>query len=466
MRVLALTAFVLLAACSSKTLVPAGGGLMSLFSGPALKLREYRVQQLPNGMKIYFVRDDSLPRVSLQLLVKVGQRDEPADLVGINSVVASLLDQGTTTKSAGQLAEAFNALGTEFGASPSDDLSFYSASTVTPEASKLLDLFVDVMTRPAFSEKELGRTRAQYLAAIRRRMDNPSGFAGLQYEKFLFGAHPYGRDSLGDEKSLKRIKRADLLRYYLAWYRPNNAIMAVTGRYDADFEKKVADAFSKWGRRKVKDVESPKLAQIGGTSMRLVSKPGLVQTQIRMGRMGIERANPDDFKLRLANEALGGGFGSRLMQKIRDDLGLTYSISSGFDAREKGGSFTISTFTKNETAGRTIEEIFKVYREYVEKGITQAELDTAKAQLIGQYPRSLETADAMAGQLLMIDFYKLPIAYLTDFPKLIERISLTEVNEAIRKHLGDGSLRVLVYGDKRAVAGQLKAWNPEIVDVR
>ena len=116
--------------------------------------------------------------------------------------------------------------------------------------------------------------------------------------------------------------------------------------------------------------------------------------------------------------------------------------------------------------GKTVEEVLKVYDQYVEKGITEAELETAKAQLIGQFPRSLETADGMAFQLLLVDFYRLPMTYLTDFPRLVNEVSLSDVNEALKKHLSPGGLKILVYGDRKFVAPQLKTWNPEIVDVK
>lgn len=457
-----------LAACSGKPASqgPEPRGFLSFFSTPSVKLRPYRVEELPNGLKIYFVRDESLPRVSLRALVKVGLRDEPADLGGVNSLVASTLDSGTSTRTAEQLADAFNQLGTEFSAAPSDDMSVFSASTITPEADHLLEIFADVLTHPLFAEAELNRERDQYRSALRRRVDNPAGYVAREYDKYLLGANPYGRDGLGTEASLAKIRRADLMRYYLSWYRPNNTLMVVTGRYGEDFEKNVVKTFSSWSRRDVKAVPFEPAAQVEKKSLRLVSKPGLVQTQIRFGRLAVERGHPDDLKLRLANEALGGGFGSRLMQKIRDDQGLTYSISSGFEAQQKAGVFTISTFTKNETVGKTVEEVLKVYDDYVEKGMTEEELSAAKAQLIGQFPRALETSDGMAFQLLLIDFYRLPLTDLTDFPKLVNDVSLKDVNDALKRHLAPGALKILVYGDRKFVAPQLKTWNPEIIDVK
>lgn len=465
---------VAVASCSSKPKEPAaktvgassGGGIFSFLSSPAIKVRPYSVRELPNGLRIYFIRDETLPRVSLQALVKVGSRQEPAELQGLNSLTAGLLDQGTTSKNAEALAEAFNALGTEFSANPGDDSTFFSASTLSPEAERLLDLFYDVLMNPGFSEKELNRKRDQYKSALKRRMDNASAFASREYEGYLYGDHPYGRDNLGTFQSLDRVRRTDLLRFYLSWYRPNNTLLAVAGRFDADFEKKVEDLFGKWGKRELKETPSPMPSPVDKLSVRLVTKPGLVQTQIRIGQIGIARADDDYIRMLLANEALGGGFGSRLMQRIRDDLGLTYSISSGVDARKVAGSFNISTFTRNDSVGRTIQETLGVFRDYVSKGITEEELATAKAQIIGQYPRGIETADGMARQLLMIDFYGRPLSYLTDFPKIVDAVKLSDVNAAIKKHMRADGLKILVYGDEKAIAAQLKDLNPEIVKAK
>lgn len=459
------------AACSSKSkddkpknvAIPSGGGLFSFLSSPAIKIRPYTIRELPNGLRVYFIRDETLPRVSFQALVKAGSRQEPADLQGLNSLVASLLDQGTTSKSAEALAEAFNALGTEFNASPGDDFTMLGASTLSPEADRLLDLFHDVLMNPAFSEKELNRSRDQYKSALKRRLDNAAGYASREYERYLYGDHPYGRDSWGTNESLDRIRRTDLLRYYLSWYRPNNTLLAVTGRFGPEFEAKVEQMFGQWAKREIKETPAPPPAAVEKLTVRLVSKPSLVQTQLRFGQIGIARADADYVKMMLANEALGGGFGSRLMQRIRDDLGLTYSISSGVDARLVTGSFGITTFTKNDSVGRTIQETLTVYRQYVEKGITAEELATAKAQIIGQYPRGIETADQMAGQLLRMDFYGRPLNYLTEFPKIVAATGLDEVNAAIKKHMRADGMKILVYGDEKAVAAQLKDLNPEIV---
>ena len=202
------------------------------------------------------------------------------------------------------------------------------------------------------------------------------------------------------------------------------------------------------------------------TKMKFFTKPNLKQTQIRLGQRGIPRNNEDFLKLRLANEILGGGFSSRLNQKIRDDLGLTYSIGSSIDARSDRGIFIVSTFTKNETAGKTLTETLAVFQEFVENGVNETELRAAKNLLIGQFPKVIETPDRLASTYMFLDFYGVPRSYLSDFIKNLEKISLTEVNEVIKKYYHPRNFRIVVYGDENIVMPQLSDFKPEVERIK
>lgn len=445
-----------LSACSSKPLSFGGGAQET-------KLPPYTVRTLKNGLKIYYVQDNSLPRLSLTALVKTGTLGEPEGKLGVNAMVAYLLNQGSKGKTAVQLADAFGALGTEFSAGPGADQTTFSASSLSTQSNELLALFHEVLTSPAFADAEIEKTRSLALSSLKKRIDNPSGFAGRQMTRFLHTDQGYGRDVLGNSDSLRKLRKVDLIRQYLNNYRPNNTLMAVAGRFDDAFAENLEKLFSTWEAKDVEAVTVAPLAAQKDLQVRLVSKKGLAQTQIRMGAPAVTRANADYLPLRLASEALGGGFGARLMQRIRDDLGLTYSIYSGVSADRQQGVFSISTFTKNETAGRTVDEALAVYEKFANEGITQKELEMAKAQLLGQFPRTLETSDQVAGQLISIDAYGLPLTYLTEFEKNVSRVTLTQVNTAIKTHFAPKGLKVLIYADQAVVGSQLEKFKPEIL---
>lgn len=426
------------------------------------KLRPMREMQLENGLKIIFINDNSLPRVSMTMLAKVGARQDPKGKEGINSLTSQLLEQGTQSRNATVLADELGQLGTEIGIEPGHDFTIITMDGLVNSADKLLSLYSDIIMNPAFMDGEVARAKSQVIAQQQKKIDNPSSYANDAFDLFLYQSHPYANDISGTPASVKKITKQDIIRHYLNNYRPNNAELAVVGRFNKDFEVKVSEAFKKWPGKPIKEVANPELKPIQGLEMKLVSKPGLQQAQIRIGGFGIRRNDPDFLKLRVANVALGGDFGSRLNQHIRDDLGLTYSIYSSFDSRADRGPFLISTFTKNETVGKVLQESLKSLSEFVDKGITEAELKASKEQLLSQFPRAIETADRLAYNILMLNYYGVPLSYLQDFTKNVEALSLSEINQSIQKHIDAKNLRVLVYADEKKVADQLKAYKPSI----
>jgi zinc protease len=318
---------------------------------------------------------------------------------------------------------------------------------------------------PAFKDPEINRIRSQMLASLQKKIDNPSAYADLQMDQYLYGSHPYGREVDGTPDGLKASRKQEVIRHYLTFYRPNNATLAVVGKFSEDFEAKVQAAYGKWSRRTIPVVKVDAAPAIEGVKVKLILKKGLQQTQIRISELGIARSNEDFLRLRLANEVLGGGFASRLNQKVRDDLGLTYSIASAFEARKDRGSFDIQTFTKNETAGKTLDESLAVFSNYVDVGPTDKEVNASRNQLIGQFPRAIETADRLAYNLLALDFYGIPVDYLTDYNKNVNAISVGDAQAAIKRALNTKNLKVLVYGDAK-IASQFEKYKPEIVHVK
>ncbi|UOF02767.1 M16 family metallopeptidase [Bdellovibrio reynosensis] len=450
-------------ACSStgsKDSAKAPAGYVTKGNG-SFTLQPYKTVTLDNGLKIVFIRDTSLPRISLTMMLKTGTMQEPAQQAGLNALTAYLLEQGSQSRDAMKIADDFGQLGSSIDISAGADITTVYADSLNVSSDFLLDLFADVTMNPAFKEGEINRIRAQMVAALQKKVDNPSAFANLKMDQYLFGNHPYGRDENGTIEGLKGITKQDIIKHYLTFYRPNNASLAVVGNFKEDFEKRVQEQFSKWGKRSIPIIKAEAPPVIDGLKVKLVVKKGLQQTQIRIGQIGISRVDKEYLTLRLANEVLGGSFASRLNQKVRDDLGLTYSIYSYFDVKKEPGSFEVSTFTKNETAGKTLEEALAVIRNYVEKGADDKEVDASKNQLVGQFPRAIETADRLAYNLLALDFYGISVDYLLNFNKTVNSISNKESNAALKQTLNPEKLKVLVYGDESIIA-QFEKFKPEI----
>jgi zinc protease len=344
-------------ACSSSSKrqveVPAG---YTAKSNGSFVLQPYKEVIYDNGLKVIFVRDTTLPRVSLTMMIRAGSVLEAERVAGLNALTAYMLEQGTQKKNATQIADDFGQLGTSLDINPGNDVTTIYSDSLNTGAQDLLTFFADVVMNPAFNDREIFRMRSQMQAALQKKIDDPSSFASHKMDDFLYGKHPYARDIHGTLESLRRISKQDVIKHYLTFFRPNNASLAVVGDFDEADEKKVREVFSAWTKRTVPAVNITSAVAPTQLQVRLVVKKGLQQTQIRIAQLGIPRNHPDYLPLRLSNEILGGSFASRLNQTVRDDLGLTYSIRSYFDTKKDVGSFDISTFTKNETAGKALEE--------------------------------------------------------------------------------------------------------------
>lgn len=427
------------------------------------QLRAIEEINLENGLQIFVIRDKRLPRLSLSLMVKVGQRNESNDLTGLNHLTASMLETETRYRNALKLADDLAQLGTGISVDSDDDATYFSTNALTESANEILDLFHEVITAPAFSDNELRRTKSEIRSALKKRNDNPSTVASDQIYEMIYKDHPYAQTGSGNEKSLQKIKKATLIKHYLAWYRPNNSILSVVGNFDDQFVEKIKEKFGTWSPKEIKAKAPEQFESVKKLRLRIVTKPQIKQAQIRFAQFGIDRRSPDFLKLRLANEVLGAGFSSRLNQRVRDDLGLTYSISSSYKTGFDQGLFMISTFTKNETAEKTVTEVLNVVRKFVDEGVLDQELKAAKNQLLGQLPRSLETAESLAQTIMLFDYYGVPRSYLAQFKENVEKITKQDLNEVIKKYMHPDNFEVVVYGDEKALASQFKAYNPERV---
>lgn len=417
-------------------------------SSDGFQLRSFQEETLANGLDILWIEDNSLPRISLQMMVKVGSRDELAEQSGLNAMVSSLLDQGSMRRSAPEIAADLAQIGAEFGDNPSFDQTFLAASGLSETEDQLLDIFSEIILQPTFTAAEVERKRSVILATLQKSKEQPSTVIDNKLIEQVFNSHPYSRVVLGDSKSIKKIKSMDLVTHYKKFYRPNNSTLAVAGKFDAAFKDKVRKAFAAWEKQALPQVQNP-TAKLDNRSVVFVNRSGLQQTQIRWGEIGLARQENDFMAYRLANVILGGAFASRLNQKIRDDLGLTYSISSNSDARFEPGIITVSTFTRHDKAMETIFETEKLLKDFAVGNVSNDELSAAKALLIGQFPAAVETVDRLAMNLLLLRRQGIPDSYLQNFEKNVNGITTEQVSQAIKKHFDTNKLQLVIYSDEK-----------------
>lgn len=440
------------------------GSRRELSSG--FQMREFREEQLKNGMRLILIPDNSLPRVSFQMMIGSGTINDPKGIAGLGSLVAQTIDQGTKKYKAMDLANQFAQIGAEFDANAQQDYTLLSANGLSTSATDLLNLYAQVVLEPAFDAKELERQKSQAAAALDRAQDNPQAYADLLFDKEIFGAHPYGTPIVGTKEGLKKIKREDVVNFYEQNYRPSNAMLAVVGNYSEDLLNEVRKIFGEWKDHTGKAIIATGAASPAEMKRKLFTKRDLKQTQIRIGHVGIKRNDPDFLAVRIGTLILGGTFASRLNQRVRDDLGLTYSINSSSDAKGDPGSFEISTFTRNDKAAETVRETMSVFKDFVARGASEKELEAAQNLLIGQFPAAIETPDRLAMNLMILRRYGVSDDYLKNFIANVQAVKVKDVNEAVKRHLSPDKSRIVVYGEQSQVLSALKTlgeWSVEEV---
>lgn len=433
----------------------------------AFQVRPFEQQTLENGMKILWIQDAKIPVVSLAMALKGGGSYDPEGREGLADLTAQLLDKGIQGKGAMAIADGLEQRADAFGASVDSDATFVGIRGLSFHAKDSLKDFFQLVVHPTFPKDEVERERKLMLASLKRLADRPGEFANLVYGRVIYGDHPYAHDGTGTLPGIARVTRDDIAKYHRQYYSPDRATLAVVGQYDDEFRKSVIQTFSQWKKSSVAEVAIPQPQAKPGLLIYEVQKPDLQQTEIRMGHLGVKRNIPDHLALKVATAILGdpSSFQARLWNEIRVKRGLTYGVRAAFDQRLEPGPFVITTFTRNDKIHEMVDQLLKVFKEFREKGATKDEVEAAKAQLRGRFPRLVETGDDLAHQLLLLDIDGVPFEYLRTFQAEIDKITPEDVNTAIRTHFQPDNLKFVVFGPEGSKGMEsLKEFGPVTVE--
>jgi zinc protease len=458
-------------ACAMAALfaIPAPGHAAPVPLPPVTRAR------LKNGLTVLIVPAHRLPVVSMRLVALAGSSMDPPGREGLASLTADLMTQGAGPRSARQLAEDIAFVGGSLDASAGAEQLVVTCEVLSRDLAAGLEMIHDVIVQPTFPAEEFARARSEALATIASDRDDPSTVADNGALPFAFGLSALGHPVPGWEKSVSAITREDVAAFHAAHVTPASALLAVVG--DVQPEAVLADLqkrFSDW-KPPALAAPTPSIAPTAtsagrdsGSSheVRILNKPEVTQTQIRMISMGVARNHPDYYPITVANTILGAGFTSRLVNAIRVEQGLTYGIDSEFRMYRDAGTFGVSTFTRNATLRRTIDETLRVIRTLIEEGPSAEELDKAKRYLNGQYPLGLQAPGAIARALLDIDFYGLDPATLQEHDAKINAVTLEDTRRVLRSYFDVDHLKILVVSNPDSARAALQGLGPiEVLEV-
>ena len=420
-----------------------------------VKFPPYAFKTLANGLQVIAVSHHEQPAVSLRLIVRAGAAQDPDNRPGVAALTATLLDQGTTTKSAEQIANAIDSIGGAMGTGAGSDLSFIQAVVMKDSLNFALDLVSDVAQRPAFAAEEIERQRQQALSGMRVSYEDPEFLADIVFDRLVYGFHPYGRPQSGTPETMAALTRDDLVAYHKKWFGANNAILAIVG--DVTPEEAFAGAERAFGSWAKTTAEVPKPIDPPPPTRRVVviDKPGAVQTEIRVGNLAIPRKNDDFMAMDLASKVLGGEGANRLHRVLRSERGLTYGASADFNALKQAGDIVAQTNTRSQTTGETlrlmIDEVWKLLRDRV----GERELEGAQEYLTGSFPLTIETPSQIALQILNAVFFGLNLNDLQTYRERVNAVTVEDVQRVARSYLHPDKLTIVLVGDASSFVKQL-----------
>jgi len=429
---------------------------------PTFKLPPIHRRKLSNGMQVLVVEKHEFPSVNVNVLFPVGRSSDPAEKLGLTGLLAAVWDEGTTSRTADQIADELANIGASLSVSSEWDVSGARLFTLKRPLGKALDIFADVLQNPAFPGPELERQRNMALGRLIQARNEPVVLASLAVGATLYGEdHPYGRPQYGTPKSLKAVARDDLDAFYRARIRPDRATLIAVGDVGPD---EIVEALEKSlaGWKSASLAEEPKFPAIPAarpSRVTLVDKPGAAQSVICVCQVGTSRNAPDYFPLVVMNSIFGGQFSSRLNMNLREDKGYTYGARTMFEWRvHQPGPFVATASVQTAVTASALVEFLKEFDGMLgTRPVTGDELEFNKNYITRGYPAGFETPGSIASQLETLVQFQLPDDYFNTVLPKITAVTDADVLRAAKQHLDPAHLAVIVVGDRTKIESSLRA---------
>lgn len=415
-----------------------------VFTGQAVAGPRIEHWVAPTGAKVYFVESRNLPILDVNIDFVAGGARSPADKAGVASLAASLLETGTADLNEEQIAARLVDLGARLSSGSDHDKASVTLRTLSSAEEKdgALALMRAVLAEPTFPEDVLAREKTRTIEALKDAATRPDSIAAKRFAAALYGDHPYGRSATPE--SVAKIDRADLVAFHKAHYVAGNAVVSILG----DISRAEAENIA---------IRLTEALPAGGAPAPLpavaLPKRDLIkvehhatQAHIHVGMPAMRRdASPDYFALLVGNYTLGGGgFVSRLMKEVREKRGYAYSVYSYFAPRVLEGPFEIGLQTKRAQAQDALKVVGDVLADFLAKGPTEEELAAAKKNLVDGQALRIDSNAKLLGYLALIGFHGLPLDYLDQFPRMVERVTKDDVKAAFNRHVKPENLVTVI----------------------
>ncbi len=423
-----------------------------------VKLPKPTEMDLSNGVHLIVLEDHRTPQVTFQMIIDgAGGYYDPESMPGLAGFTASLMREGTTTKTSEQISEQLDRLAASVGvgAGISSPFANVTGSGLTNNLDTVLALMADVLMNPSFPQVEIDRYKTRTRAGLMQNRTQPSFLASERLNKAVFGDHPLARVA-PTAAALDALTRDALVEFHKAHYVPDRAVLAVSGDITADqVRQKAETAFGAWKKSGLAIAAQTDPPPVSGPSVSMVSRPNSVQTSLRIGTQAIERTNPDYEALTVGNRILGGATG-RLFEHLREQKGYTYGANSFFTSSRVRGPWTAATDVRSEVTDAALTDLIADIKQMRETPVTEKELADAKKAIVGSFALLLENPGAILNNYIDRYIYKLPADYWDTYASRIEAVTAADIQRVAQKYFAPDRLQIVAVGDQAKVEPALK----------
>jgi len=423
-----------------------------LAAGSAWAILPIQHWQTASGARVYFVENRDLPILDVSVEFPAGAGYDAAAKSGVAAMTNRLLTAGAAGLTEDDISRRMADVGAQFGGRFDTDRAGLGLRTLSSsrERRQALDIMATVLAGPVFPQAVLEREKVRLIGALKEADTRPDTIASRAFFRLVYRDHPYALRGSGEPETVEKIAREDLVTFHRRHYAASYAVVAMMGDVTRAEAEVIAEQLTK-GLPATAGAEPllPQVTALPAGTMRAIGHPA-TQAHILIGAPGIRRDDPDYFPLFVGNYVLGGGgFVSRMTEEVRQKRGLAYSAYSYFSPLLREGPFVIGMQTQRDQAGEALEVARKTLREFVAGGPTEAELTAAKQNIIGGFPLRIDSNRKIHDYLAVIGFYRLPLTYLEEFVKNVERVSVADIRGAFQRRVHPDRQITVVVGPER-----------------
>lgn len=399
-----------------------------------------------NGLRVFFVERHEIPMIEINLAFLAGSIFDN-NKFGLSQLTNIMLNQGNDKYDTNQISDHFEKVGAQFFLTSNRDISLLKLHSMSaaPYLTRALSMLKTVLTEPGFSSLTLDRMKKMIMHAIQQQQQMPEMLAKNTFFSAVYGNHPYAHSVLGTRDSMAALMAEDVRQFYSRYYVANNAMLTIIG----DLTVKKAHYYVN------QIIDNLPEGEINKTLIKADIYPASInkhvvfpseQTHILLGQIGVRMDDADHFPLLVGNMILGGSNTSRLFIKIREKYGLAYNIVSSIQSLLARGTIAVILQTHHQKANLTLEKVFNIIQDFVEKGPTKKEVMEAKKAIINGFPLSLARNDSISAYLLQIGEYHLPLNYIDTYCNQVNAVTIDKIKTAFQHYLPPNNLITIMTG--------------------